>query len=258
MLDRTAALQAQRADVVDYCRILEPAQWDSPSAAAGWRVRDVVAHLGGGAHALFTPASLSMLRSTDIERTNDTMVDARRDWPLTRVLGEFERWSARVARLSAVLDALPSTRVRLPLAELGRFPVGLMVGGAMMFDQHTHLCFDIAPAIGRAVPASDPNRMAVVLEWMLAVLGNQLGQARHPWLDRPVALALRGPGGGSWLIDGGGSVTPGTAAAAAQITAAATEFPEWGTRRAPWRDRDVEISGDTDYAEAFLDAVNVV
>ena len=44
----------------------------------------------------------------------------------------------------------------------------------------------------------------------------------------------------------------------AQITAAASEFPEWGTKRAGWRDRDVRIEGDADYAATFLDAVDIV
>jgi hypothetical protein len=31
------------------------------------------------------------------------------------------------------------------------------------------------------------------------------------------------------------------------------EFPEWATRRADWRHRDIDIVGDRDYAAVFLD-----
>ena len=103
---------------------------------------------------------------------------------------------------------------------------------------HTHLRHDIAPALSRAVPATDANRMAVVLEWMLAVLSNQLPAAQPEWLERPVAIALSGT--------------------AAQIDGAALEFPEWGTQRASWRARGVTVGGDADYGARFLDAVNVV
>jgi hypothetical protein len=42
------------------------------------------------------------------------------------------------------------------------------------------------------------------------------------------------------------------------ITAPALDFPEWGTGRARWADREVTIVGDRRYGGAFLDAVKVV
>jgi len=101
--------------------------------------------------------------------------------------------------------------------------------------------------------------MAVVLNWMMAVLSNQLGAARPEWLDRPVSITLSGPGGGCWVACPDGSIQfgspPGTAA---QIDGVALEFPEWGTQRASWRAREVTVGGDADYGARFLDAVNVV
>ena len=32
--------------------------------------------------------------------------------------------------------------------------------GALVFDHHTHLRHDMAPALGRPVPGTDANRMA--------------------------------------------------------------------------------------------------
>ena len=44
----------------------------------------------------------------------------------------------------------------------------------------------------------------------------------------------------------------------AQIDGVAVQFPERGTQRASWRDREVTIGGDADYGAQFLDVVNVV
>ena len=258
--NRTAALRAERLEVLRSCSTLSPEEWSAPSGATGWRVQDVVAHLGSGCRALFTPAAVTVLLSKDIERTNDTMVAARQSWEPRRILNEYARWSARVTQLSSGVAATPMSRIRLPLAELGSFPLGLLLGAAMVFDQHTHLRFDVAPAIGLAAPPTDANRMSVVIEWMLAVLSNQLRQAPLTWMDQPVSVVLTGPGGGQWTVTADGAITQGPAPGltAADIVATAAHFPEWATRRAEWRDREVAIGGNHEYGERFLDAVNVV
>ncbi len=255
--DLRAAFRSERSDVLAFCDSLAPADWRMNSMAQGWSITDVVAHLGSGCHALFGRQALKLMRGTDIEQVNDELVAARHDRPPVEVLAEYRRWS-RV--FGAVIPAVrtPLGRVRMPLAELGRFPARLLPS-ALVFDHHTHLRHDMAPALGRPAPETDANRMAAVLEWMTAVLANQLTAARPGWLDRPLALTLAGPGGGSWRVDTSGAVTAGrTEPAAAHITGVALEFPEWGTRRADWRDRDVAITGDLEYAETFLDAVDIV
>ncbi|QJY50549.1 maleylpyruvate isomerase family mycothiol-dependent enzyme [Pseudonocardia broussonetiae] len=40
-----ALARDERADLADLLATLTPAQWDAPSLCAGWRVRDVVAHM---------------------------------------------------------------------------------------------------------------------------------------------------------------------------------------------------------------------
>jgi hypothetical protein len=94
---------------------------------------------------------------------------------------------------------------------------------------------------------------------MMAVLSNQIRAQKLSFLDRPLPLTLTGTGGGTWRVTPDGSVTVGAAQpAAAQITGVACEFPQWGTARARWRDAEVSITGDADYAAAFLDTVNIV
>ena len=256
--DPVGALRRERSELLTFCRDLCDADWQTPSAAAGWRVQDVVAHMGSGYRALFGPAALELMRSNDIERTNDVFVDQRRDWAPSRVIAEYERWSQVMVHLMGPVSRTPMARAPMRMAELGRFRVGQLLC-AIVFDTHTHLRHDIAPALGRTVPETDANRMAVVLEWMMAVLSNQLRAARLEWLDRPVSITLSGAGGGCWVVHPDGAVAPGSPdGTAAQIASPAIEFPEWGTQRASWRAREVTVGGDADYGARVLDAVNVV
>ena len=80
MNGRVIALQRERVEMLRCCRDLDEAQWTAPSKAAGWRVQDVVAHMGSGCRSVFTLASVKIMRSSDIERTNDSFVDVRRHW----------------------------------------------------------------------------------------------------------------------------------------------------------------------------------
>ena len=175
-----------------------------------------------------------------------------------QTLTEYERWSCALAAAASAICRTPLGRIRVPLAELGLFPADLLLTGAMTFDTHTHLRHDIAPALGLPTPETDATRMTTVLEWMFAVLSNQLRMSRPAWVEHSVALTLHGPGGGSWVIDADPAVQRHTAGTAAQIVGAAAEFPEWGTKRVDWRDRDVAINGDEDYGTRFLDWMNVI
>jgi len=254
---RVSALRRERDEVLGFCRDLSPADWATPSAADGWRVQDVVAHLAASSRAIFTPAAVTLMTTADIERTNDDFVDRRRDAAPASVLAEFAAWSARVGRLAAVVERTPARRAPMPLGELGLFPTGLVLTGAFTFDLHTHLRHDLAPALGRTPPTSDAERVDVVLAWMLAVLESTL--RRHPQHapDEPVVLDLRGPGGGAWTVQPDGALAHG-ALARTRVSSAAVDFPSWATRRRPWRDHDVTVTGDEDVATRFLDALRVV
>ena len=263
-LDRIAALRAEVDAVLGVARTLTEQEWHTPSAAAGWRVQDVVAHMAAACHGSFTPWLLNVMRSDAVERSNDADADRRRDWSPERVLAEYARWSPRFVRMQAVSARLPGAwSLRVRLGELGSFPLPLFAS-AFVFDHWTHLAHDIAPALGRPAPATDANRMGVVVEWILAGL-EQMSRATMGWLDRPVGLTLDGPGGGDWLITpaGGGllrvrPVGPGDAEPVARIAGRTDELPVWSTGRRAWSECDLRPHGDSDYATRFLDAVTVV
>ena len=95
------------------------------------------------------------------------------------------------------------------------------------------------------------------------MLTSQLQSARPSWLDRPLLVTVRGPGGGAWRVRADGSI--GSAAEtvppsedAAHITGSRSSSPAWVRTRVPWRTQDVTIAGDEEYASRFLDAMNVV
>ena len=261
-LDRIAAARQERDDLVAFCRTLKPEEWSQQSRCEGWSVQDVVAHLGGIAHGMFTPAALKFITAKSIERNNDADAEARRSWPPDQVLGEYEKWSRRLIKLLALGQRPPLAKAPFKLGELGVYPMAL-VASALVFDTHLHLHHDMAPAVGRALPPPGPETLAVVNEWVLAGIP-KMGREGLSFMDRPLTITLEGPGGGSWGIVPTVAGKPAqiqpapVAGSVATITASSVEFAVWATRRRPWREQDVKIDGDETYATRFLDAMRVV
>ncbi|WP_183407811.1 maleylpyruvate isomerase N-terminal domain-containing protein [Nocardioides marmoriginsengisoli] len=256
---RVEAFRRERRALSAVLSTLETSEWATPSAAADWTVHDVVAHMSVGCKALLTPAILDLVRSSDIEATNEGAVASRRHWDSDRLVAEYERWSSAALRCSAVVGRTPLIHLRVPLAELGRFRLGVMLPGAMFFDHHIHLRHDILTVIDRDADGSDALRSSVVVEWMVAVMTNQMRADGLPWLDAPMNLTLVGDGGGSWTVEPGGLVTAGlTPGAPTAVRAAVEDFPIWGTARTPWTDHRIEIAGPEESVIRFLDGLNIV
>ena len=90
--------------------------------------------------------------------------------------------------------------------------------------------------------------MAVVLEWMMAVLSNQLRAQAPSFLIGSLAITLTGPGGGTWRVAPDGSVTVGAAQpSAAQITGSYWSLPAAGHGACPPAGAEVTITGDVDH-----------
>jgi len=54
-MNRIDALRRERADVLTACRKFSDSEWKTPSAASGWQVQTVIAHMGSAFHAMFSP-----------------------------------------------------------------------------------------------------------------------------------------------------------------------------------------------------------
>lgn len=259
--ERMAELRSSREDLLTLCTGLTDDQWLSPSCAEGWRVRDVIAHIGAVCKGMFTPMIVQQMFSKDIERLNDTTVDARRDWPIDQVLSEFDVWTKRTIGFVSVASRRPFGEFPLPIGDLGTYPTSVFPS-LFTFDFDTHLRYDIAPAIGLTIDPLTGQRTAVILYWLIPGL-EQMNRTTMGWVDRPLALTLQGAGGGTWRIAPGKGgklrVTAGPAAdAAAHITGEASEFVAWSTTRTPWRQAHIELGGDAAYATKFLDTVNLI
>ncbi|MEP7191339.1 MAG: maleylpyruvate isomerase N-terminal domain-containing protein [Actinomycetota bacterium] len=253
-----AALRTESVVMIEFANSLNASQWKAPSKAAGWSIADMVAHIGSTAHNMYTPAGIQAARQPSLEVVNEDPVQVRRAWNRQQVMAEFKSATRTSARMLAFMRHTPMRALPMRLNELGSFPMVLLVGGALVFDLHTHLRHDMAPALDIQAPPTDANRMRAVLDWMTAVLSNQTAQAPASGIDAGLTLTLSGPGGNTWWIDNHGLAAPGSHNPAARITAPAITFPDWGTQRSSWRDADVEITGNTDLALRFLDTVNVI
>lgn len=253
-----AALRTESAVMTEFASSLTDSQWSAPSTAAGWTIADVVGHIGSTAHNMYIPAGIRAASQPSLEVVNEGPVQVRRTWSRHQVMAEFKSATRTSARLLAVVRRTPMRAVPMRLNELGTFPMALLVGGALVFDLHTHLRHDMAPALDMQAPPTDANRMRAVLDWMTAVLSNETAKTPAPGIDAGLTLTLSGPGGGTWWIDKDGLATPGSRTPAARITVPAISFPDWGTQRSSWRDADVEIVGDADLAARYLDTVNVI
>jgi uncharacterized protein (TIGR03083 family) len=260
-LDRVGALKAERTALLGFLHDLTPADWATPSRCEGWTVKDVVSHMGAASHGFFTPWVVGLIASKDVEAHNDADAARRQAWEPAKVLKEYETWSRRAGVAHAALQKPGLRSLPIKLAEVGTYPARLLTS-AIVFDTHLHLRHDMATAVGRPVEPSDPNRLAVTLEWMFAGLSPMTGDALA-WLDTPVEVHLTGAGGGTWTItpgrDGRVGVAEGiTSPQALTIEGEAAAFPTWATRRVPWREADLILKGDEDVATRFLDDLRII
>ncbi len=256
--------RAEREEILTVAKGLTAAEWDLPSACAGWSVRDVMGHMACTLHGVIDPTFLPDT-SAGTERAAEPTVVERRTWPIDAVIDEYETYSEQAANLFTSVQTAPLADTMLPMGDLGTHPMSILPS-TFLFDGYTHLRNDILKpngAIDREQPVRDEQRLRPTIEWMLAGLPWMCADALRDVVDRPIELTLVGPGGGAWTIAPGGadgrtvvSEEP-SADAAARVRSTDHDFVIWGTRRAPWRD-SVRIEGDEAYAARVLDAVNII
>lgn len=258
--ERLDAIRAERQEVIDLCSTLTAEQWQTPSMAEGWLVRDVVAHLGDVSRLLVTPAAVPSMFGNDAEGTNDKLVAKRSSLSPDQVLEDYTKWSSRAVALMTAAGRPPLSVVPIRVANLGWYPMRVLPS-MLTFDTYVHLRHDIAPALDAKVPPAGGECLAVVIEWMMAGL-EQMNRDTLGWLDQPIGITLTGPGGGTWRVEPGrggrlrvtsGSVTD----TAAQITGDVETFPSWSTTRSSWREAGLTVTGDADLATRFLDSIDL-
>ena len=260
-----AAVETLQAQILDTVRTFSETEWIASSACAGWRVRDVIAHLGVGARSIIDPIPLpeGLPIPENREREHGLPVDLRRDWTVQEVLAEFEKFGAeRLTRLPGLQEEpLASTEIEIP--GLGTYPMHA-VANALAFDYFCHLYHDIcAPAgpIERSLPDPTHEVMLPVVEWMMWGLPQMQGPELDDSLVAPLTLRLTGPGERTWTIrrpdpDGGLVVDEGDGGDVV-VTSSAVDFVSWGTARSPWSTA-CTVDGDYAAAASFLSTLDIV
>ena len=153
----------------------------------------------------------------------------------------------------------------MTIADLGTYPTH-MLADAFAFDLFCHLRNDILAPRGpvrRDVPPADAARLAPAVGWMLAGLPQMCAGSLGD-LEGDLVVELTGAAPSTWCISGrAGDWTvdrladPGAVAARATIRSDASDFVVWATKREQWRPL-VMIEGDTAFATAFLDRLNII
>ncbi len=134
-----ALIAAERRELADLLAGLPPEAWEQPSLCAGWRVREVVAHM-----------TMPFRYSTP-----------RFAFELARSRGNFTAMADRCARRDAAAPAAELTAWLRDNAEYPWRPPGGGLAGALTHDVIHGLDITVALGIDRTVPAS---RMSIVLD----------------------------------------------------------------------------------------------
>jgi uncharacterized protein (TIGR03083 family) len=256
--------RAERDAILTLVKSLGDDEWNLPSDCAGWAVRDVVAHMACTLHGVVDPAFLPDT-SSGTESAMEPPVAERRAWPIADVVDEYETYSAQAAEAFASVQAPPMAETMLPMGELGTHPMSILPA-TFLFDAYCHHRHDLLAPTGplrRPEPPRDEMRLRPTVEWMLAGLPWMCAGALRGVVDRPLALELTGPGGGSWTVRPPAEtervdVAPGAdPAAAATVRSSAHDFVVWGTGRRPFA-AHVELAGDAAYAEKVLGRVKII
>lgn len=268
-----AGLQATHSDLRAVLHALSPSDWALPSACAGWRVHDVVAHVTSNFKEMVEPTPAASGPDTEpvpvmgAEEVMEMLVAPRKGWTAEQLLAEYDRYvDAAFAALSAMQDE-PLASTPLDVADLGTYPMHLLAN-AYCFDHYCHLRHDLlgpggplADAIAIADADADA-RLRPGIEWMWAGLPQMCHGAMRV-VGRPFTVVLTGAGGGTWTLhpaspDTGGLIRIAEGGgAAATATSTAHDFVSWATGRSAWRDACV-LCGDTDYAARVLDAIKII
>lgn len=268
-----AGLRASQEDLLTVLRSLGPEEWVEPSDCAGWRVQDVVAHLGSNFQLMVDPSAAPVSPGGEAtsppddppqaEQLMEALVEPRRAWGWQQVLEEYERYASPAVDALEAMQQEPTASTPLPIADLGTYALH-QLADAYAFDHYCHLRVDLLQPVGplaRELPPADEVRLGPAVGWMLAGLP-QMSAATLAWADQPLGLRLEGPGGGEWTIAPGGDgalleVDPGLDGASATATSSSHDFVIWGTQRRGWRDR-VRLEGDVGFATRFLDSMQII
>ncbi|WP_438485526.1 maleylpyruvate isomerase family mycothiol-dependent enzyme [Streptomyces sp. S186] len=129
-MDIRAAIAAERRELADMLDALTPEQWDAPSLCAGWRVREVAAHMSLGFRYSLPKVAAELIKAR----------------------GSLHRMTDRCARRDAA--ALPPAALAAALRDNAHHPWTPPVGGLASALGH-----DVVHGLDIAVPLGLDRRV---------------------------------------------------------------------------------------------------
>jgi uncharacterized protein (TIGR03083 family) len=259
-----AAARLGAAQLSDVIPLVADEQWELPSTCAGWRVIDVVAHLGALAHEAVDPPAPDPSVPKERERYHDLRVDQRRGWSHDEVIDEWRTYTPRQLGLLESVQAQPRADEPVDVPGLGTYPRHLLAN-TMAFNIFCHTRYDVLAPDGPlpfVLPDPTDEQVRPAIEFMLAGLPQMQGFELNDTVDAPLVLDLTGPGAITVTVlpagqpNGRLKVVPG-ANGETRISSTALEFIAWATTRKPWREY-CAISGDASAAIPLLDRLNII
>ena len=259
-----AAARESTRQLADIVPSVGDDQWELASACAGWRVIDVMAHLGALAYEAVCPPAPDPTLPKIRERYHDLRVNQRRGWSHAEVIDEWHRYTPLQLDLLEGGQEAPAAMQPVAVPGLGTYPRHLLAN-TMAFNVFCHLRFDMLAPDGPLpfwVPEPTDDLVSPAVEFMLAGLPQMQGRELDATVSVPLVLELTAPGATTVTVlpaDGPTSrlsVAPGSHGET-RIQSAAVDFIAWGTTRKPWR-AFCEITGDVSTATPFLECLNII
>ncbi|MET0699098.1 MAG: maleylpyruvate isomerase N-terminal domain-containing protein [Mycobacterium sp.] len=229
-------------DIVAVAETFTDADWQTPSAASGWSVRDVVTHLACLLGDLVAAVNGQTLPEVGIEKLNDIQVAEQPDRTGSETVTFLtDHLTEAIATFEPLQDE-PIASTETQMLDLGSYPLHA-IADMFTFDMATHLRYDIlAPRgpIRRDLPALDEAQLGPAVAWLLGGIPKMQPDLIRA-VSAPLALTLTGPAGQEVVISadhGVIAVLPAherTVDVAATITSTTTDFLAWSTGRLNWR-----------------------
>ncbi|MFD2350473.1 TIGR03084 family metal-binding protein [Nonomuraea ferruginea] len=231
MAELLGDLRAETASLETLLEPLRPGDWELPTPADGWAVRDQVSHLawfGDAARTAITdPDAFRDLLAASATTTPDDLAGRSREMPA----GELRAWFASSrARLVEALAPLPPKH-RLPWYGVDMSAASFATARLMETWAHGQ---DVADALGRTREPTD--RLRHVARIGVMALPYSFAVRNLPVPAEPVRVELTTPGGELW--------TAGPEGAAGVVRGPMLDFCLAVTQRAHLSDTALEVTGE--------------
>jgi uncharacterized protein (TIGR03083 family) len=259
-----AGMEPATQKMLSVAGALTSGQWQLPSGAEGWSVKDVVAHVGCLMDFLVAAVGGEAGPDMGIEELNEVQVAKQRGLDGAQTMAFVRSKLATALQTFAPLQEEPTALTTALLQDLGTYPLHAIVD-MFTFDITTHLHYDILRPRG-PIEASlrplDERQLGPAVSWLLAGIPRMQRELPREFAG-PLSLDLTGPAGTRVITSSDGAtitVTPSTGPGLqprALLTSSTDDFLAWSTKRLPWQQL-VSVEGDREEAARFLDALNLV